>query len=135
MSKKKTASPTTKTGKRKCAIARVRLVDGNGKITINGKDILAYFGPQESIKDKLKRPFELTGTIGKYDVIASIKGGGRIGQADALMYGIAKILAGVSTTNRANLKAADLMTRDCRIKESKKYGRKKARKRFQFSKR
>jgi len=132
---KKTKTPTIKTGKRKCAIARVKLVEGNGKITINGKDVLAYFGVQEAISDKLKKPFELSGTIGKYDVIATIKGGGRIGQADALMYGIAKILAGMNAANRTNLKAAGLMTRDARIKESKKYGRKKARKRFQFSKR
>ncbi len=132
---KKTKSPTMKTGKRKCAIARVKLVEGNGKVTINNKDVSAYFGPQESIQDKLRRPFELTGTIGKFDVVATIKGGGRIGQADALMYGIAKILAVMSTTNRSNLKAGELITRDSRIKESKKYGRKKARKRFQFSKR
>ncbi len=133
MSKKKLA--LGKTGKRKCAIARVKLVDGTGKITVNGKDVLAYFGIQEAIADKLRKPFELTGTIGKFDAIATISGGGRIGQADALMYAIAKVLAVASATNRTNLKAAGLMTRDPRIKESKKYGRKKARKRFQFSKR
>ena len=133
MSKKKLA--LGKTGKRKCAIARVKLVDGTGKITVNGKDVLAYFGIQEAIADKLRKPFELTGTIGKFDAVATISGGGRIGQADALMYAIAKVLAVASATNRTNLKAAGLMTRDPRIKESKKYGRKKARKRFQFSKR
>ncbi len=133
MSKKKLA--IGKTGKRKCAIARVKLLDGTGKITVNNKDVLAYFGVQEAIADKLRKPFELTGNVGKFDVVARVSGGGRIGQADAVMYAIAKVLAASSATNRANLKAANLMTRDPRIKESKKYGRKKARKRFQFSKR
>ncbi len=132
----KKKSPLIKTGKRKCAIARVKLIDGGkGQVTINNKDLSAYFGPQVSIQDKLKKPFELTGTINKYDIVAKIVGGGRIGQADALMYAIAKVLASLSPTNRTTLKAAGLLTRDDRIKESKKYGRKKARKRFQFSKR
>ncbi len=134
MSKKK--SPLIKTGKRKCAIARVKLVDGgNGKVTINGKDVSAYFGPQVAIKDKLQKPFEITGNLAKYDVVAKITGGGRIGQADALMYGIAKVLANLNPTNRASLKAVGLLSRDARVKESKKYGHKKARKSFQFSKR
>jgi len=133
MSRKKT--PLLKTGKRKCAIARVKLIPGSGEITINGKKKDDYFGTRIDFAEKFKKPFELTGNIGKFDVIANIRGGGSVGQAEALMYGIAKILAGMSASNKANLKAAGLLSRDSRIKERKKYGRKKARKRFQFSKR
>jgi len=123
------------TGKRKRAIARVSLKEGTGKVTINGKELKAYLGARISYEKKLNAPFEITGTIGAYDVVVNVQGGGIAGQAEAIMYGIAKALASKTATNRNSLKAAGLLTRDSRIKEMKKYGQKKARKKFQFSKR
>lgn len=125
----------TKTGKRKCAIARVVLKEGKGKISVNGKDAKEFFPNRLLIIKKLITPFEITGTLEQYDVVASVSGGGVLGQAEAVMYGIAKTLSEMKATNRASLKAAGLLVRDSRVKERKKYGRKKARKRFQFSKR
>lgn len=133
MTKKK--GPQIKTGKRKCAIARITLTEGTGNITVNGKSAADYFGARLSLHQKIASPLETTGLLGKYDVKATIIGGGKVGQAEALMYGIAKTLAGQNAANKTALKAVGLLTRDSRVKERKKYGLKKARKAFQFSKR
>lgn len=123
------------TGRRKSSIARVRLLPGTGRIVVNKKDLEDYFG-LEVLKNEVKRPFEITGTTGKYDVIALVNGGGTTGQAGALRHGISRALCEVDTeTNRPALKAAGFLTRDPRMKERKKYGLKKARRASQFSKR
>ena len=123
------------TGRRKESVARVRLVPGNGKITINGRDIDDYFG-LETLKTILRQPLELTGTIGKFDVLVNVKGGGFTGQAGAIRHGIARALLEVDSESfRATLKAAGYLTRDPRMKERKKYGLKAARRAPQFSKR
>jgi small subunit ribosomal protein S9 len=124
-----------KTGKRKCAIARVSLKEGKGEITVNGKKARDYFPNRVLIHKKLQLPFEITGSLEHFDVFVQVAGGGVLGQAEAVMYGIAKVLSEIKPANRATLKSAGLLVRDSRIKERKKYGRKKARKRFQFSKR
>jgi len=123
------------TGKRKRAIAKVRMAAGTGSVTVNGKSIKDYFGHRLLIEKKILSPFELCGITNSYDVIADVAGGGIVGQADAIMHAVAKVLSGVNEANKKALKAAGLLTRNSLIKESKKYGRKKARKRFQFSKR
>ena len=123
------------TGRRKESVARVRLVPGNGTITINGRDIDDYFG-LETLKTILRQPLELTGTVGKFDVLVNVKGGGFTGQAGAIRHGIARALLEVDTEAfRAILKAAGYLTRDPRMKERKKYGLKAARRAPQFSKR
>ena len=122
------------TGRRKNAIARVRLVEGNGKITINGKDINEFFG-LETLKVIVRQPLTVTNTTAKYDVVATVKGGGFTGQAGAIRHGIARALVKVNEEYKNVLRAEGLLTRDPRVKERKKYGRKRARKRFQFSKR
>ena len=123
------------TGRRKKSIARVRLLNGNGKITINGKDINEYFGV-ETLKVIVKQPLVATNTLDKYDVVAKVTGGGISGQAGAVRHGIARALLEVNGTEyRPTLKAAGFLTRDARMKERKKYGLKKARKAPQFSKR
>ncbi|MBE3138193.1 MAG: 30S ribosomal protein S9 [Actinobacteria bacterium] len=122
------------TGKRKEAVARVRLVPGSGKITVNDKDFNEYFG-REAVKTSIVQPLKLTGTDSVYDVIADIDGGGTSGQAGALRHGISKALLEINSEYRAILKKEGFLTRDSRIKERKKYGLKKARKRPQFSKR
>ena len=122
------------TGKRKESVARVRLVPGSGKITVNDKDFNEYFG-REAIKTRIVEPLKLTGTDSVYDVIADIDGGGTTGQAGALRHGISKALLEINSEYRAILKKEGFLTRDSRIKERKKYGLKKARKRPQFSKR
>lgn len=132
---RKSKENQTTTGKRKRAIARVRLRSGDGKVTVNGKSFEEYFGARGALKKKFSTPFELTGNIDKLDAVITVKGGGKVGQADAVANAISKALASHKETNRKNLKAAGLLTRDSRIKESKKYGHKKARKRFQYSKR
>ncbi len=133
---KKSQENQITTGKRKRAIARIRLRSGEGKVVVNGKDSFeAYFGARESLKKKIMSPIELTGNIDKLDIFVNVQGGGKAGQADAVASALAKALATHKDTNRKNLKSAGLLSRDSRIKESKKYGRKKARKRFQFSKR
>lgn len=123
------------TGKRKRAIARVRIFAGEGKVTVNGKPFDVYFGTAAMFANKIKLPLELTGNIDKKDIDVNVRGGGLVGQIDAVVHAISRALAEQKDTNRKNLKAAQLLRRDSRIKESKKYGRKKARKRFQFSKR
>ena len=122
------------TGRRKSSVARVRLLPGTGKITINKKDLEEYFG-MDILKNEVKRPFDVTGTAGKYDVIAIVEGGGTTGQAGAIRHGIARALLKVDAEFRPALKKAGFLTRDPREKERRKYGLKKARKASQFSKR
>ena len=122
------------TGRRKSSIARVRLVEGSGKITINGKDIDEFFG-LETLKVIVKQPLTVTNTTDKYDVICSVQGGGFTGQAGAIRHGIARALNAANIEYRPALKSNGFLTRDPRMKERKKYGLKKARKAPQFSKR
>lgn len=123
------------TGRRKSSIARVRLLNGNGKITINGKDMDEYFGV-DTLKVIVKQPLVATNTLDKYDVVAKVTGGGISGQAGAVRHGISRaLLEANSTEYRPTLKAAGFLTRDSRMKERKKYGLKKARRAPQFSKR
>ena len=122
------------TGRRKSSVARVRLVEGNGKITINGKDIDEFFG-LETLKVIVRQPLTVTNTTSKYDVICTVKGGGFTGQAGAIRHGIARALNEANTEYRPALKSSGFLTRDPRMKERKKYGLKKARKSPQFSKR
>ncbi len=121
------------TGRRKNAVARVRLVPGSGKVTINGRDGKEYFG-RESLLNAAKEPFKVTDTAGHFDVLARINGGGISGQAGALRHGISRALLEAGDY-RTDLKRAGFLTRDARVVERKKYGLKKARKRSQFSKR
>jgi small subunit ribosomal protein S9 len=122
------------TGRRKTSVARVRLIPGDGKITVNGRDYEEYFARQ-AYRAAVRAPLELLGSASRYDVVAKIQGGGPTGQADALRHGIARALAEESPEARGELKTAGLLTRDARAVERKKYGLKKARKRPQFSKR
>ena len=123
------------TGRRKSSVARVRLVPGNGNVTINGRDIDDYFG-LDTLKVIVRQPLTLTSTIAKFDVIAKVEGGGFTGQAGAIRHGIARaLLEADSDAFRATLKAAGFLTRDSRMKERKKYGLKAARRAPQFSKR
>ena len=121
------------TGRRKNAVARVRLVPGTGKITVNGRDALEYFG-REALVNFAKTPFKVTDTVDHFDVVARCDGGGISGQAGALRHGIARALLEAGDY-RDDLKKAGFLTRDSRMVERKKYGLKKARKRPQFSKR
>ena len=124
------------TGRRKNAVARVRLVPGTGKVTINGRDALAYFGRQALVNYALT-PFKVTDTTDHFDVIATLNGGGISGQAGALRHGISPATRALLAAGdyRGELKKAGYLTRDSRMVERKKYGLKKARKRPQFSKR
>ncbi|WP_155287444.1 30S ribosomal protein S9 [Lacticaseibacillus zhaodongensis] len=122
------------TGRRKNSVARVRLVPGSGKITMNGKDVRDYL-PFETLVTDMNQPFDLTETKGQYDVIVNVNGGGFTGQAGAARHGIARALLTVDPDFRAALKKAGMLTRDPRMKERKKPGLKKARKASQFSKR
>ncbi len=122
------------TGRRKSSIARVYLVPGNGKITINKKDMDQYFG-LETLKIIVRQPLEATNTMDKYDVLVNVRGGGFTGQAGAIRHGIARALLNVDADFRPTLKKAGFLTRDPRMKERKKYGLKKARRAPQFSKR
>ena len=122
------------TGRRKSSIARVRLVEGTGLITINGKSIDEYFG-LETLKVIVRQPLTVTNTLSKYDVICKVVGGGYTGQAGAIRHGIARALNEANAEYRPELKANGFLTRDPRMKERKKYGLKKARKAPQFSKR
>lgn len=134
MSHMATSTAFAATGKRKTAIARVRMKPGNGDIIVNKKALEVYFS-RPTLQMKIRQPFEVTGTLNKYDVSVNVIGGGLAGQADAVKHGISRALLEVSAENRKQLKPEGLLTRDSRIKERKKYGRKKARKRFQYSKR
>lgn len=122
------------TGKRKNSIARVWMMPGNGKITINEKSMDQYFG-RDVLKMIIRQPFEVTGTVDKYDVLVSVLGGGNSGQAGAIRHGISKALLTIDEESRVKLRKEGLLTRDPRTKERKKYGQKGARARFQFSKR
>ena len=123
------------TGRRKKAIARVRLLpEGSGNITINSKTLDEYFG-LDTLKYIVKQPLELTKNTSKYDVIVNVKGGGFTGQAGAIRHGISRALVLADADTKADLKKAGFLTRDPRAKERKKYGLKKARRAPQFSKR
>ena len=122
------------TGRRKSSVARVRLYPGTGAITINGRDVDNYFG-LETLKLIVNQPFGVTETMGKFDVVANVNGGGISGQAGAIRHGIARALLLADDSFRGALKAAGLLTRDPRMKERKKYGLKAARRASQFSKR
>lgn len=122
------------TGRRKCSVAKVRLVSGQGNIIVNGKPVMDYFG-RKVLELIVKQPLSVTNTEGKYDVLASVHGGGTSGQAGAVRHGIARALLKVEDEFRSPLKKAGFLTRDPRMKERRKYGLKKARKAPQFSKR
>ena len=123
------------TGRRKSSVARVRLVPGNGNITINNRTIDDYFG-LETLKVIVRQPLVLTKTVDKFDVLVNVQGGGFTGQAGAIRHGISRALLEVDEeAYRADLKAAGFLTRDSRMKERKKYGLKAARRAPQFSKR
>lgn len=122
------------TGRRKKSIARVRLVSGNGNITINNKPLDEFLGV-ETLKVIVRQPLVATSTLDKFDVIAKVTGGGISGQAGAIRHGIARALVEANAEYRPTLKSAGFLTRDARMKERKKYGLKKARKAPQFSKR
>lgn len=121
-------------GRRKTAVARVYLRSGSGNIRVNGKELNQYFTVSEHA-DKLVRPFAITGTEGKYDLVITVRGGGINGQAGACRHGISRALVLCEETNRPSLKANGFLTRDSRMVERKKFGQKGARRRFQFSKR
>ena len=121
-------------GRRKKAIARVRLIPGEGNIVINKRDLDNYFG-LETLKTVVRQPMTLTETTGRFDVIVNVHGGGDTGQAGAIRHGIARALLKVDENYRGTLKAAGYLTRDPRMKERKKYGLKAARRAPQFSKR
>lgn len=121
-------------GRRKTAVARVILRNGNGKVTVNNREFEEAFSLKTN-RDDILAPFTVTETLGKYDVIVNVQGGGTTGQAQAVRLGIARALEAINPEFRPALKAKGFMTRDPRMVERKKYGRPKARKRFQFSKR
>ena len=122
------------TGKRKDAVARVWVKPGSGKVTVNGKDMAEYFA-RPVLQMILRQPFEIAGVANQYDVYATVAGGGLSGQAGAVKHGISKALQLHEPSLRAPLKAAGFLTRDSRVVERKKYGKAKARRSFQFSKR
>ena len=122
------------TGRRKTAVARVRLMAGTGKITVNGRAFETYF-PTDTLRMQATQPLTVTSTTGKFDARVNVSGGGPNGQAGAVRHGIARALLVADVNLRAALKAEGLLTRDSRMKERKKYGQPGARKRFQYSKR
>ena len=122
------------TGRRKKSVARVRLYPGSGVITINGRDIDDYFG-LDTLKLIINQPFTVTDTVGKFDIVANVNGGGFSGQAGAIRHGVARALLTADEAYKPLLKKAGLLTRDPRMKERKKYGLKGARRAPQFSKR
>lgn len=123
------------TGRRKTATARVRLIPGTGKVTINGRSTEDYVGNRPGLTRDIFVPFEIADAQGRFDVIVNVSGGGIAGQIGAIRHGISRALAEAAPQNRPLLRTINLLTRDPRVKERKKYGRKRARKRFQFSKR
>ena len=122
------------TGKRKDAVARVWIKPGSGKVVVNGKDLKSYFA-RPVLQMILRQPFQVAGVEDQFDVQASVKGGGLSGQAGAVKHGISKALQLYDPDLRSSLKAAGFLTRDSRVVERKKYGKRKARRSFQFSKR
>jgi small subunit ribosomal protein S9 len=123
------------TGRRKCASARVRLVPGTGVVSVNGRTLDDYVGNRPGFEKKIFIPFIVADAQGRFDVLVTVRGGGIAGQVDAIRHGISRALAEAAPQNRPVLRTEGLLTRDSRVKERKKYGRKRARKRFQFSKR
>ncbi len=123
------------TGRRKTATARVRLIPGTGKVNINGRTMEDYIGGRPGLTKEIFVPFEVADAMGRFDVMVTVCGGGITGQVGAIRHGIARALAEAAPQNRPLLRSGTLLTRDSRVKERKKYGRKRARKRFQFSKR
>ncbi len=121
-------------GRRKTSVARIYMKEGKGTVTVNGKDAKDYF-PTDVMLYKVHQPFALTETTGKYDVNVNVVGGGNTGQVEALRLAISRALVQIDEENKPVLKAEGLMTRDPRMVERKKFGQKKARKKFQFSKR
>jgi small subunit ribosomal protein S9 len=128
------AHTSTAVGRRKTSVARVILLPGTGKITINRRSLEEFF-PIETLRNDVLKPLDATQTMGKYDARINVEGGGTTGQAGAIKLGIARALVDLSEDHKSTLRAAGLLTRDPRMVERKKYGQKKARKRFQFSKR
>jgi len=122
------------TGRRKTSVARVRVSEGSGNITVNGLEANAYFNTNLQ-QDLLKKPFETAGVVGKYDIVASVNGGGKSGQCGAVVHAVSRALASTDDEMKAVLKKAGFLSRDARMKERKKPGQPGARKRFQFSKR
>jgi len=123
------------TGRRKTAVARVRLFPGNGEFIVNGKQPEEYFGPRELLQRDMRRPLELTDTLSSFNVLVKVRGGGNTGQAGAVRHGIARALLDANAELRTTLKQAGLLTRDSREKERKKVGLKRARRAKQFTKR
>lgn len=121
-------------GRRKTAVARVKLFDGSGKVTVNGRAIEVFF-PMETHRQEVLKPLLVTDNLGRYDVAVVVEGGGTMGQAQAIKLGIARSIVASDEESRGTLRTHGLLTRDPRAVERKKYGQKKARKRFQFSKR
>lgn len=121
-------------GRRKTSVAHVRLLPGTGKWKLNKRDLTAYI-PSEALRNYIQQPLKLTNTLGKYDIVAALNGGGISGQSGALRHAIARALIGADASLREVLKASGCLTRDARMKERKKTGQPGARKRFQFSKR
>ena len=126
--------PTLAIGRRKTSVARVTVKPGSGKVTVNARALETYF-PVDTLRTEVLSPFIATETSGKYDVSANVKGGGLSGQAGAIKLGIARALVDMHQDLKVKLRAGAFLTRDPRMVERKKYGQKKARKRFQFSKR
>jgi small subunit ribosomal protein S9 len=123
------------TGRRKTAVARVRLFPGSGEFVVNGKQIVEYFGARDVFEKELQRPLELTGNSARFNVLVKVRGGGVAGQVGAVRHGIARALLDLNAELRPTLKKAGLLTRDPRMKERKKAGLKRARKRPQYTKR
>jgi small subunit ribosomal protein S9 len=123
------------TGRRKTATARVRLIPGTGQVTINGRTMDDYVGGREGLAKEVFVAFQATDAMGRFDTLVSVRGGGICGQVGAIRHGIARALSEAAPQNRSILRGEGFLTRDPRVKERKKYGRKRARKRFQFSKR
>jgi small subunit ribosomal protein S9 len=123
------------TGRRKCSVARVYLRPGSGKVVVNEKTLAEYFAKRPEVETIIRGPLEETQTVGKYDLVVNVFGGGYKGQAEAIRHGIARALNAANPAFRPALKSAGFLTRDPREKERRKYGLVKARKAFQFSKR
>lgn len=123
------------TGRRKSATARVRLIPGTGQVSINNRTLEDYVGGRPGLQKEISTPFVAADAAGRFDVVVAVRGGGIAGQVGAIRHGIARALAEAAPQNRPVLRTDGLLTRDPRVKERKKYGRKRARKRFQFSKR
>ena len=121
-------------GRRKASVARIYMSKGKGNITINGKDFKEYF-PVDTMQFKLEQPFKISDLVGKFDVKVNVNGGGNTGQVEAIRLAISRALCEFDAENRPALKADGLLTRDSRVVERKKYGHRKARRSFQFSKR